>query len=31
MERAGLPPPRLFVASFSGWAAEPERPVELGD
>jgi thiosulfate/3-mercaptopyruvate sulfurtransferase len=29
-ERAGLPPPRLYVASFSGWSADPERDVELG-
>jgi thiosulfate/3-mercaptopyruvate sulfurtransferase len=30
MERAGLPAPRLYVASFSGWSADPEREVELG-
>lgn len=30
MERAGLPPARLYVASFSGWSADPEREVELG-
>lgn len=31
MEHAGLPPARLFVGSWSGWAADPSRPVELGD
>jgi thiosulfate/3-mercaptopyruvate sulfurtransferase len=31
MERAGLPPARLYVASFSGWSADPERPTALGD
>jgi len=30
MEQAGLPPARLYVASFSGWTADPERPVEVG-
>ncbi|MEO7397023.1 MAG: sulfurtransferase [Ilumatobacteraceae bacterium] len=30
MEHAGLPPARLYVASFSGWAADPAHPVELG-
>jgi len=30
MEHAGLTPPRLYVASFSGWSAGPGRPVELG-
>ena len=30
MEHAGLTPPRLFVASFSGWAADPTRTVETG-
>jgi thiosulfate/3-mercaptopyruvate sulfurtransferase len=30
MERAGLTPPRLYVASWSGWAADPRRPAELG-
>ncbi|HEY4331295.1 MAG TPA: sulfurtransferase, partial [Ilumatobacteraceae bacterium] len=30
MEHAGLPPARLFVASFSGWSADPAREVELG-
>ncbi len=31
MERAGFTPPRLYVASWSGWSADPERPAELGD
>jgi thiosulfate/3-mercaptopyruvate sulfurtransferase len=31
MEHAGLTPPRLFVASWSGWSADPEHPAELGD
>lgn len=31
MEHAGLAPARLFVGSWSGWAADPLRPVELGD
>lgn len=30
LERAGLPPARLFVASWSGWSADPDRPAELG-
>jgi thiosulfate/3-mercaptopyruvate sulfurtransferase len=30
MELAGLRPPRLFVASWSGWSADPDRPAELG-
>ena len=30
MEHAGLPPPRLYVASFSGWSADPLREVEVG-
>lgn len=30
MERAGLVPPRLYVASWSGWSSDPERPAELG-
>lgn len=30
MERAGLAPPRLYVASFSGWSADPDHPVEQG-
>jgi thiosulfate/3-mercaptopyruvate sulfurtransferase len=28
MEHAGLPAPRLFVASWSGWSSDPGRPVE---
>lgn len=31
MEHAGLAPARLYVASWSGWSADPGRPVELGD
>ena len=30
MEHAGVGPARLFVASWSGWSADPERPAELG-
>lgn len=30
MERAGLTPPRLFVASWSGWSVDADRPVEMG-
>jgi len=30
MERAELPPARLYVASFSGWSATADREVELG-
>ncbi len=30
MEHAGLPPARLYVASFSGWSADPDHPVEVG-
>jgi thiosulfate/3-mercaptopyruvate sulfurtransferase len=30
MEQAGLPPARLYVASFSGWSADPDRNVEVG-
>jgi thiosulfate/3-mercaptopyruvate sulfurtransferase len=29
-EQAGLPAPRLYVGSFSGWSADPEHEVELG-
>ena len=29
LEHAGLPAARLFVASWSGWSADPDRPVEL--
>ncbi len=31
MEHAGLTPPRLYVASWSGWSADPARPTELGE
>jgi 3-mercaptopyruvate sulfurtransferase SseA len=31
MEHAGLTPPRLYVASWSGWSADPARPAEQGD
>ena len=31
MEHAGLTPARLYVGSWSGWAADASRPVELGD
>ena len=31
IERAGLPAPRLYVASWSGWSADTDRPVELGE
>lgn len=30
MEHLGLPPARLFVASWSGYSADPQRPGELG-
>jgi thiosulfate/3-mercaptopyruvate sulfurtransferase len=30
MEHAGLPQGRLFVPSWSGWSADPERPAETG-
>lgn len=30
MEHAGLPMARLYVASMSGWSADPERPLEVG-
>ncbi|MFM2079016.1 MAG: hypothetical protein RJA49_2906, partial [Actinomycetota bacterium] len=30
MEVAGLTPPRLYVASWSGWAADADRPAEQG-
>ncbi len=30
MEHIGLIPPRLYVASWSGWSADPERPAEQG-
>lgn len=31
IEHAGFPPPRLYVASWSGWSADADRPTELGD
>jgi thiosulfate/3-mercaptopyruvate sulfurtransferase len=31
MEHAGLRPPQLYVASWSGWSADADRPAELGD
>jgi thiosulfate/3-mercaptopyruvate sulfurtransferase len=30
MEHAGLPTARLYVASWSGWSADPERPAAVG-
>jgi thiosulfate/3-mercaptopyruvate sulfurtransferase len=30
MEHAGLTPPRLYVASWSGWSVQADRPAELG-
>jgi len=30
MEHAGLRPPRLYVASWSGWSADPARPAATG-
>jgi thiosulfate/3-mercaptopyruvate sulfurtransferase len=31
LERAGLTGGRLFVASWSGWSADPDRPAATGD
>ena len=31
MEHAGLTPARLYVASWSGWSADPDRPAALGE
>lgn len=31
LERAGLAPARLYVGSWSGWSADPERPAALGE
>jgi thiosulfate/3-mercaptopyruvate sulfurtransferase len=30
MEHAGLEPARLYVASWSGWSADPDRPAATG-
>ena len=30
MEHAGLTPPRLYIASWSGWSADPDRAAEVG-
>jgi thiosulfate/3-mercaptopyruvate sulfurtransferase len=30
IESAGLPLPRVFVGSWSGWSTDPERPVATG-
>lgn len=30
MEAVGLPRPRVFVGSYSAWAADPQRPVATG-
>jgi thiosulfate/3-mercaptopyruvate sulfurtransferase len=30
MEHAGLPPARLYVASWSGWSADPDRAAATG-
>ncbi len=30
MEHAGLARPRVYVGSWSGWSADPERPVAVG-
>ena len=31
MEAAGLPSPRVYVGSWSGWSTDPTRPVATGD
>jgi len=31
MEHAGLPVPRLYVASWSGWSADPNREAKTGE
>jgi thiosulfate/3-mercaptopyruvate sulfurtransferase len=30
MERAGMALPRLYVAGWSGWSSDPDRPAEQG-
>jgi thiosulfate/3-mercaptopyruvate sulfurtransferase len=30
IEAAGFPPPRVYVGSWSGWTADPTRPVATG-
>ena len=30
IEAAGFPPPRVFVGSWSGWTADPDRPIATG-
>ncbi len=29
-EAAGFPPPRVYVGSWSGWTADPDRPIATG-
>jgi thiosulfate/3-mercaptopyruvate sulfurtransferase len=31
LERAGFPGARLYVASWSGWSSDPDRPAATGD
>jgi thiosulfate/3-mercaptopyruvate sulfurtransferase len=31
LEHAGFAPPRIYIASWSGWSADPHRPAALGD
>ena len=31
LERAGISGARLYVASWSGWSADPDRPAAIGD
>jgi len=31
MEHVGLPLPRVYVGSWSGWSADPDRPVATGE
>ncbi|MGI9643775.1 MAG: sulfurtransferase, partial [Ilumatobacteraceae bacterium] len=30
IERAGLPRPRVYVGSWSGWTADPSNPIATG-